>query len=155
MLLGINLKMSNWYVLLAWLFLAAASVHAADVSPMGLWKTIDDRSGEAKGLIRIREINGKFEGKIDKIFPKPGDDPAPKCEKCEGSLRNQPVLGLTFLWGFTKQGDEYQGGEILDPESGKIYQAKMKLIDGGKKLEVRGFIGFSLFGRSQTWIRQE
>ena len=155
MLLGINLKMSNWYVFLAWLFLAAASVDAADVSPMGLWKTIDDRSGEAKGLIRIREINGKFEGKIDKIFPKPGDDPAPKCEKCEGSLRNQPVLGLTFLWGFTKQGDEYQGGEILDPESGKIYQAKMKLIDGGKKLEVRGFIGFSLFGRSQTWIRQE
>jgi len=147
--------MSNWYVFLAWLFLAAASVDAADVSPMGLWKTIDDRSGEAKGLIRIREINGKFEGKIDKIFPKPGDDPAPKCEKCEGSLRNQPVLGLTFLWGFTKQGDEYQGGEILDPESGKIYQAKMKLIDGGKKLEVRGFIGFSLFGRSQTWIRQE
>ena len=147
--------MFNWFAFLAWLFLAAASVDAADVSPMGLWKTIDDRSGEAKGLIRIREINGKFEGKIDKIFPKPGDDPAPKCEKCEGSLRNQPVLGLTFLWGFTKQGDEYQGGEILDPESGKIYQAKMKLIDGGKKLEVRGFIGFSLFGRSQTWIRQE
>ena len=155
MLLGINLKMLNWFAFLAWLFLAAASVHAADVSPIGLWKTIDDHSGEAKGLIRIREINGKFEGKIDKIFPKPGDDPAPKCEKCEGSLRNQPVLGLTFLWGFTKQGDEYQGGEILDPESGKIYQAKMKVIDGGKKLEVRGFIGFSLFGRSQTWIRQE
>jgi uncharacterized protein (DUF2147 family) len=147
--------MLNWFAFLAWLFLAAASVHAADVSPIGLWKTIDDHSGEAKGLIRIREINGKFEGKIDKIFPKPGDDPAPKCEKCEGSLRNQPVLGLTFLWGFTKQGDEYQGGEILDPESGKIYQAKMKVIDGGKKLEVRGFIGFSLFGRSQTWIRQE
>lgn len=155
MLFGINSTMSNWFAFLAWLFLAAASVYAADVSPIGLWKTVDDRSGEAKGLIRIREINGKFEGKIDKIFPKPGDDPAPKCEKCEGSLRNQPVLGLTFLWGFTKQGDEYQGGEILDPESGKIYQAKMKLIDGGKKLEVRGFIGFSLFGRSQTWIRQE
>jgi len=147
--------MLNWFAFLAWLFLAAASVHAADVSPIGLWKTIDDRSGEAKGLIRIREINGKFEGKIDKIFPKLGDDPAPKCEKCQGSLRNQPVLGLTFLWGFTKQGDEYQGGEILDPESGKIYQAKMKLIDGGKKLEVRGFIAFSLFGRSQTWIREE
>jgi len=112
-------------------------------------------SGQAKGLIRIREIAGKFEGKIDKIFPKAGDDPAPRCEKCEGSLHNQPVLGLTFLWGFTKQGDEYQGGEILDPESGKVYQAKMKLVDGGKKLEVRGFIGFSLFGRSQTWLREE
>jgi uncharacterized protein (DUF2147 family) len=130
-------------------------VYAAETSPAGLWKTIDDRSGQAKGLIRIREIAGKFEGKIDKIFPKPGDDPAPRCEKCEGSLHNQPVLGLTFLWGFTKQGDEYQGGEILDPESGKTYQAKMKLVDGGKKLEVRGFIGFSLFGRSQIWLREE
>jgi uncharacterized protein (DUF2147 family) len=137
------------------LLAAAASVHAAELSPAGLWKTIDDRSGQAKGLIRIREIAGKFEGKIDKIFPKPGDDPAPRCEKCEGSLHNQPVLGLTFLWGFTKQGDEYQGGEILDPESGKIYQAKMKLVDGGKKLEVRGFIGFSLFGRTQIWLREE
>ena len=154
MLLRLNLKLIC-FAFLAWLILASASVYAAETSPAGLWKTIDDRSGQAKGLIRIREIAGKFEGKIDKIFPKPGDDPAPRCEKCEGSLHNQPVLGLTFLWGFTKQGDEYQGGEILDPESGKVYQAKMKLVDGGKKLEVRGFIGFSLFGRSQTWLREE
>jgi len=154
MLLRLNLKLIR-FAFLAWVIVASASVYAAETSPAGLWKTIDDRSGQAKGLIRIREIAGKFEGKIDKIFPKAGDDPAPRCEKCEGSLHNQPVLGLTFLWGFTKQGDEYQGGEILDPESGKVYQAKMKLIDGGKKLEVRGFIGFSLFGRSQVWLREE
>jgi uncharacterized protein (DUF2147 family) len=154
MLLGLNLNLIR-FAFLAWVFLAAGYVQAAETSPAGLWKTIDDQSGQAKGLIRIREIAGKFEGKIDKIFPKPGDDPAPRCEKCEGSLHNQPVLGLTFLWGFTRQGDEYQGGEILDPESGKIYRAKMKLVDGGKKLEVRGFIGFSLFGRSQTWLREE
>ena len=154
MLLRLNLKLIR-FAFLAWVILASASVYAAETSPAGLWKTIDDQSGQAKGLIRIREIAGKFEGKIDKIFPQPGDDPAPRCEKCEGSLHNQPVLGLTFLWGFTKQGDEYQGGEILDPESGKVYQAKMKLVDGGKKLEVRGFIGFSLFGRSQTWLREE
>ncbi|MGN6717755.1 MAG: DUF2147 domain-containing protein [Candidatus Binatia bacterium] len=153
MLHRLNLKFIR-FAFLAWVILASASVYA-ETSPAGLWKTIDDRSGQAKGLIRITEIAGKFEGKIDKIFPKPGDDPAPRCEKCNGSLHNQPVLGLTFLWGFTKQGDEYQGGEILDPESGKIYQAKMKLVDGGKKLEVRGFIGFSLFGRSQTWLREE
>ena len=154
MLLRLNLKLIC-FAFLAWVIVASASVYAAETSPAGLWKTIDDQSGQAKGLIRIREIAGKFEGKIDKIFPQPGDDPAPRCEKCEGSLHNQPVLGLTFLWGFTKQGDEYQGGEILDPESGKVYQAKMKLVDGGKKLEVRGFIGFSLFGRSQTWLREE
>jgi uncharacterized protein (DUF2147 family) len=155
MLLRMIFKMLDAFTFLGWLLLVTASAHAAEVSPAGLWKTIDDRSGEAKGLIRIREINGKFEGNIAKIFPKPGDDPAPRCEKCQGPLRNQPVLGLRFLWGFTRQGEEYQDGEILDPESGKIYQAKMKLIDGGKKLEVRGFIGFSLFGRSQTWIREE
>jgi uncharacterized protein (DUF2147 family) len=155
MLLRTSLKMLTPFAFLAWLVLVGTPAYAAELSPVGLWKTIDDRSGEAKGLIRIREADGKFEGKIDKIFPKPGDDPAPKCERCEGALRNHPVLGLTFLWGFTRQGDEYQGGQILDPESGKIYQAKMKLIDDGKKLEVRGFIGFSLFGRSQTWIREE
>jgi uncharacterized protein (DUF2147 family) len=155
MLLKTNLKIQRWLLSVALVFFVPGFLYAAELSPAGLWKTVDDRTGEAKGLVRIRESNGQFEGKIDKIFPKPGDDPAPKCGKCDGPRHNQPVLGLTFLWGFTKQGDEYQGGEILDPESGKIYQAKMKLIDGGKKLEVRGFIGFSLFGRSQTWLRQE
>jgi len=133
----------------------ACPLDAAELSAAGLWRTIDEHSGQAKGLVRIKEVNGQFEGKIEKIFPTPGDDPAPKCEKCEGPRRNQPVLGLTFLWGLKKQGDEYQDGEILDPETGKIYRAKIKLADGGRKLEVRGFIGVSLFGRSQTWLREE
>ena len=124
-------------------------------SPVGLWKTIDDSSGQVKGLVRIREANGRFDGKIEKIFPKPDEDPAPKCDKCDGTRKNQPVLGMTILWGLVKQTDDYQGGEILDPENGKVYRAKMKLIDGGKKLEVRGFIGVSLFGRSQIWLREE
>jgi len=132
-----------------------ALLSAAESSPTGLWKTIDDSSGRPKGLVRIREVNGKYEGKLEKIFPKPGDDPAPRCEKCEGARRNQPVLGMTILWGFTRQGDEYQGGEALDPENGKIYHARMKLVDGGKKLDVRGFIGIPLFGRSQVWLRVE
>jgi uncharacterized protein (DUF2147 family) len=150
-----NLRVPRWLLSATILFLTAGSVYAAELSPAGLWKTVDDQTGQVKGLVRIREVNGQFEGKIDKIFPKPGDDPAPKCEKCDGPRRNQPILGLTFMWGFTKQGDEYQGGEILDPENGKIYRAKMTLIDGGKKLEVRGFIGFSLFGRTQTWLREQ
>jgi len=147
-------------LILSLLFVCNAIFHpapllAAEPSPTGLWKTIDDSSGRPKGLVRIREVNGKYEGKLEKIFPKPGDDPAPRCEKCEGARHNQPVLGMTILWGLSQQGDEYQGGEALDPENGKIYRAKMKLIDGGKKLEVRGFIGISLFGRSQTWLREE
>lgn len=133
----------------------AGPLGAAELSPAGLWRTIDEHSGQAKGLIRIREVNGQYEGKIERIFPAPGDDPAPKCEKCDGARHNQPVLGMTFLWGLKKQGEEYQGGEILDPENGKTYRAKVKLVDGGRKLEVRGFIGVSLFGRSQVWLREE
>lgn len=142
-------------LMLALLVLPATALCAAEPTPVGLWKTIDDNTGQAKGLVRIRDIGGQYEGKIEKAFPKPGEDPAPRCDKCDGARRNQPVLGMTILWGFTKQGDEFQGGEILDPENGKIYRAKMKLTDGGKKLEVRGFIGISLFGRSQIWLREE
>ena len=137
------------------LLLPALRLGAAEPSPVGLWKTIDDNSGQPRGLIRIREVNGRLEGTVEKGFPKPGETQPPKCDKCDGARRNQPVLGMTILWGLTKQGDEYQGGEILDPESGKIYRAKVKLIDNGKKLEVRGFIGVSLLGRSQIWLREE
>ena len=137
------------------LLAAPSSLHANELSPAGLWKTIDDSSGQVKGLVRIREANGRFDGKIEKIFPKPGEDPRPRCDKCDGTRKNQPVLGMTILWGLARQADDYQGGEILDPENGKVYRAKMKLIDGGKKLEVRGFIGVSLFGRSQIWLREE
>ena len=148
-------EIRHWLFLVIILCLPSLPLGAAELSPSGLWKTVDEHSGKAKGLVRIREVNGQYEGKIEKIFPAPGDDPAPKCEKCDGARRNQPVLGMTFMWGLKKQGNEYQGGEILDPETGTIYRAKIKLIDGGSKLDVRGFVGFSLFGRSQTWLREE
>ena len=137
------------------LIVLCTTAHAAELSPVGLWKTIDDNTGQSRGLVRIREVNGQYEGKVEKIFPKPGEESNPKCEKCEGNRQNQPVIGMTILWGLTKQGDEYQGGEILDPENGKVYRSRMKLFDNGKKLDVRGFIGFSLFGRSQIWFREE
>ena len=151
----INKHFIGAIISIAILLIAILSLHANEASPAGLWKTIDDDTGQAKGLVRIREVNSRFEGKVEKIFPKPGDDPAPKCDKCDGTRKNQPVLGMTILWGLARQADDYQGGEILDPENGKVYRAKMKLIDGGKKLEVRGFIGVSLFGRSQIWLREE
>jgi uncharacterized protein (DUF2147 family) len=101
------------------------------------------------------EANGEYRGTVEKIFLKPGEDPDPKCEKCDGTRHNQPVIGMTILWGLTKQGDEYQGGSILDPENGKVYSARMKLDGQGGKLSVRGFIGFSFLGRTQTWVRDE
>jgi uncharacterized protein (DUF2147 family) len=140
----------------ATLFVAfMVTLHADEPSPAGLWRTIDDSTGQTKGLVRIREVGGHLEGKIEKIFPRPGDDPAPRCDKCDGTRKNRPVLGMTILSGLAKQGDDYEGGEILDPENGKVYRAKLKLSDGGRKLEVRGFIGVSLFGRSQMWLREE
>ena len=128
---------------------------ASELSPVGLWKTIDDKTGAPRGLVRIVEVKGEYQGKVEKIFPKPGEDPDPKCEKCGGARHNQPVIGMIILWGLTKQGDDYQGGQILDPENGNVYRATMKLDGRGGKLSVRGFIGFSLLGRTQTWVREQ
>jgi uncharacterized protein (DUF2147 family) len=136
------------------LIATCSGAHAADLSPVGVWQTIDDNSGKPRGLVRITETDGEYQGTVEKSFPKPGEDPNPKCEKCEGVRRDKPVIGMTILWGLKKQGDEYDGGEILDPETGKIYRARIKVEDSGRKLNVRGFLGFSIFGRSQTWIRQ-
>jgi uncharacterized protein (DUF2147 family) len=147
--------MSLLIQLLLVLALACPSVLAADPSAKGLWRTIDDSTGKPRGLVRITEVSGQYQGKLEKTFPQPSEDLNPKCEKCSGSRRNQPVIGMTIIWGMTKQGEEYQGGEVLDPENGKIYRAKMKLEDGGKTLHVRGFIGISLLGRTQVWMREE
>jgi uncharacterized protein (DUF2147 family) len=137
-------------------FVFSFPLYAGDLSsPAGKWMTIDDKSGKPGGIIRIEQVDGQLQGWIEKIFPDPDDHPNPKCVRCEGERKNQPIVGLNFMWGLTKQGDEYQGGEILDPRSGKVYRARMKLEDGGKKLNVRGFIGFSLLGRSQVWNRVE
>jgi uncharacterized protein (DUF2147 family) len=142
-------------IFLITIMLACRSGYASDISPVGLWKTMDDQTGEARGLIRITETNGKYQGRIEKIFPKPGDEANPRCQKCEGARHNQPIIGMEILWGLTKQGETYQGGQILDPETGKTYQVRITPGKGGKTLDVRGFIGFSLLGRSQTWIREE
>ena len=147
--------MSKFLLTAMILMSTSSAAYGADLSPVGLWRTVDDHTGEPRGLVRISEANGEYRARVEKTFPKPGEDPNPKCEKCEGARQNQPVIGMTILWGLTKQGDEYHGGEILDPENGNVYRARIRLQDGGKRLDVRGFIGFSLFGRSQTWLREE
>jgi uncharacterized protein (DUF2147 family) len=128
---------------------------ADNTSPVGLWKNIDDVSGKPKALIRITEANGVLQGKIEQLFREPNEDPAPKCDKCDDARKDQPVLGMTILSGLKKDGDEYNGGEILDPNNGKVYKSKLHLTEGGKKLSVRGYIGVPMLGRSQTWVRQE
>ncbi len=128
---------------------------ADDHSPVGLWKSIDDETGKPKSLIRVTETAGVYQGKIEKLLRSPDQDQNPKCTKCEGAEKDQPILGMTIMTGLKKDDDEYKGGHILDPNNGKLYKCKMELIDGGKKLKVRGYIGFSLIGRSQIWMREE
>jgi uncharacterized protein (DUF2147 family) len=136
--------------------LATGSVAFADsASPVGLWKTIDDETGEVKSLVRISKEDGSLVGTIAKLFPKPGKDPNPVCDKCDGEKKDQPLLGMGILWGLTKQGEEWSGGLILDPKNGKTYKCTIKLEGAGGTLAVRGYIGFSLLGRSQTWVRME
>ncbi|RYF05425.1 MAG: DUF2147 domain-containing protein [Oxalobacteraceae bacterium] len=128
---------------------------AQDGSPVGLWKTIDDASGKPSALIRITEQQGELQGKIEKLFRAPNEDQNPKCVQCTDVRKDQPIVGMTIVSGLKKTGDDYTGGEILDPKNGKVYKSKLTVREGGKKVEVRGFVGMPMFGRSQVWLRQE
>ena len=106
-------------------------------TPVGLWKTIDDESKKEKSLVRIADAGGVLVGRIEK---------------------NQPVIGLTIIRGVKPHDDDkelWEGGDILDPNNGKVYKLRLKPTQGGKRLEVRGYIGMPLLGRTQTWIRVE
>lgn len=131
-----------------------ATAHATDLrSPVGLWKTIDDKTGKQRGLVRVYEQGGKFYGRIDKVLaPRPGHN---TCEKCTDERKHQPIVGLLILRGLQREGETYSGGDILDPETGGVYQCNFHLAAGGRKLIVRGYIGFALIGRSQTWLRED
>ena len=126
---------------------------AANLSPVGKCKTIDDETGEAKSLVTVWIDNGELKGRIDTLLNP--SEPNPKCDDCKGSRKGQPIEGMTFVWGLSQEGDEWKGGTILDPGNGKEYKAKLQVIDNGEKLEVRGFIGFALIGRTQVWERVE
>ena len=126
----------------------------ADSSPVGLWKTIDDATGKPRSLIRISDKNGELIATIEKGLL-PDDSPNDTCDKCTGERKGKPLIGMIIMDGMKAKGDTFEGGHILDPDNGEIYNCKIKLDSTGKQLEVRGFIGVSLFGRSQTWMREE
>lgn len=127
---------------------------AADpLSPVGIWTTVDDSTGKPKSLIRIAERNGELYGSIVKLIDPPGGNANPVCDKCSGSLQNKPVVGMTIMRGLRRDGDEWNGGTILDPESGNTYKVYLEVLEGGKKLKVRGYVGISLLGRTQYWRR--
>ena len=126
---------------------------AADSSLAGRWRTLDDKTQKARGVVLLYEQGGAIFGKIESSFdPKEAGE---ICSKCDGDRRGKPVIGLVFLRNMKKHGAaEYAGGDILDPDSGWLYRCKITVEDGGRKLVVRGFLGVSLIGRSQVWLRE-
>jgi len=139
-------------LLLALLPLAAF----AQESPVGKWRTIDDRTGKVKSIVEIYQASdGSLAGKVLQVLNS-DKGPHPVCDACKGENHNKPIEGMVIAWGLKKDDDgkTWDGGKILDPKNGKVYSAKMTPTEGGAKLEVRGYIGFSLIGRSQTWIRE-
>jgi uncharacterized protein (DUF2147 family) len=124
-----------------------------DFSPVGLWKTIDDNTHKPRGLIRLYEDHGEIYGKVEASFdPKEAGE---RCDKCDGERKDKPVVGMVVIRHMVRHGREYSGGDILDPDTGWVYRCRFTLEDGGKKLVVRGYLGLSLLGRSQTWYRAD
>ncbi len=135
------------------IFLGAAAFSAlAQSTPVGLWRSSDDKTGEAKAEIRVTETAGVLSGKIEKRLLKTAK-PEDVCTECTDDRKGQPLLGLEIIRGAKKaEGREvWEGGKILDPENGRNYTLKMTPVDDGKKLDVRG--SFGPFGRTQTWVR--
>jgi uncharacterized protein (DUF2147 family) len=134
--------------------LMSVSANAEDTSPIGLWKTIDDETGKVKSVVRITEVDGDLQGKVEKVFSPPAKDPNPMCDDCEGERKGKPAIGMTIMWGLKKTGAaEWNGGQILDPANGKIYRCKLTMIEDGKKLQMRGYV--AVFYRTQIWLREE
>jgi uncharacterized protein (DUF2147 family) len=132
------------------LLFAAVAVHAQN-TPVGVWKTIDDKTGQDKSLVRISDRGGVITGRIEKLLHP--SHPNPLCDRCRDERHGKPITGLVIVDGLRQDRDVWDGGKILDPQNGKIYTVRLKPVDGGSKLEVRGYIG--PFFRTQTWVRVE
>ena len=142
--------------LISALLLSAMTSFAFANDIAGLWQTIDDKTGAPKGQVEIRqEANGTYVGKIVKITPRAGYTPKTTCVDCPAPYTNKPILGLDVLTGLKhSSGNNYTGGRILDPNTGKVYSMKAKLSTSGKRLTLRGYVGVSALGRNQVWIRE-
>lgn len=148
--------MSRFCLFLILLSVCAGALPAAPESPgpVGLWRVIGDKSGEPEALVRITEHDGIYEGRITTIFQRPDVNLDARCELCSGARKDQPVKGLIILSGLKRVGHEFKDGEILDPDTGEVYRCKLNVSDDNRRLFVRGYIGLSLFGRTQTWQRE-
>ncbi|MBT9500327.1 MAG: DUF2147 domain-containing protein [Burkholderiaceae bacterium] len=132
----------------------SAGMAAAQTTPVGLWKTIDDDGKTEKSLVRISENAGVLSGTIEKVFDPSKQDA--KCDKCSDDRKDKLIVGMTIIRNIKQDPDDkslWGGGEILDPNTGKTYKSRLKPIEGGKKMEMRGSVLF--ISRTQVWQRVE
>lgn len=136
---------------------SATAACAQAASPVGLWKTIDDTTKKEKSLVRIVESGGVYTGRVEKIVdPEAVKDAV--CKDCTDERKDKPIVGMTIIRNMKQNADDktaFEGGDILDPKDGKVYKSKMRLVDNGAKLDVRGYVGVPMLGRTQTWTRAE
>ncbi len=132
-------------------FLWVNTVYSQAPSAVGLWKTIDDEDGEEKSHIEIYEVDGKLHAKVVKLLKESNDM---LCDNCKGNKKGKPLVGMEIMWNMKpeKKPSKWKGGKIMDPKKGKEYKCKLTLTSDDV-LEVRGYVGFSLIGRTQTWYR--
>jgi uncharacterized protein (DUF2147 family) len=137
--------------------LLAVSAAMAQATPAGLWKSVDDSTGKERSLVRITGTGGVYAGRIEKLLD-PETPQGKLCDKCADDRKDKPVLGLEIIRGVKKSEDtdaQWDGGTILDPANGKSYKLRLTLAEEGRKLQVRGYIGTPMLGRSQVWTRVE
>ncbi len=139
------------------LVLQGSAAVAADLT--GNWRTIDDKTGFAKSIVKIEKNSaGEYTGTIIRVVPRPDYTPQEICTKCPAPNTNKPIIGLTVLSGLKddpKKENHFMNGSILDPLSGKVYGAKARVSEDGRRLTMRGYVGVSMLGRSQSWFREE
>jgi len=142
-------------ILLGGMFCLAATGagFASAAAIIGDWQTIDHKTDRPSSIIQIWEYKGKFFGKVAKIYPENGHKITDRCMHCKNRLRNKPILGLVIIAGMTFKNGQYAGGRILDPSSGKVYHCQAKVVEDGRRLKLRGYIGFPLLGRTDTWLK--
>lgn len=141
---------------LALLLSLATALAWAQASPVGAWKTIDDKTGKPRALVRITEAEGVLTGRIERLFREPDEEQNPMCDHCTDDKKGKPITGMQILSGLKQDGDarHYSGGRILDPGNGKTYRCKVEMSEDGKSLHVRGYVGIPALGRTQTWVRE-
>lgn len=142
------MKQGKWLGLL--MMVLFMPIAMASQTPAGNWTTMDDKTGKKRAVIKIVVSGNSLTGSVAEVFPEPGDKPL--CTECPGEFKNKPIKGMQIIWGLKDKGNgEWADGQILDPKTGKIYRAKMTLE--GNKLHVRGYLGVSVLGRTQVWVR--